>query len=817
MLGVWVGCLWAADAPENFGDQGWPRIHQKGDMRVVVNQPQLDSWKDYKEIKARAAIAVTPAAGAKTEYGIMTLDAKSYVYQGSRQVQISEPIFTFRFPDADAAAAQKLEQIVRGAMPDKTSVWVSLDRMLAYLDGHQAAQPEAKVSLDPPLIFYSDTPAILVIFMGKPKFQMIKGTSLMAASNTNWDIFLDSASSQYYLLDGESWMTAPDPIKGPWTAAKSAPAEIAKLPDDENWKPVRAAYPGKPAEVTPAVFATTTPAELIVTDGPPEYSPIAGTKLMEVTNSNSTLIHFPPEGNHYYLVAGRWFRALELGATWKPATTDLPSEFLKIPAEGPLAAVRAAVSGTIEASDAVLLASAPEMAEIKKSATIEVAYDGDPAFAPIDQSKMSYATNTAEQVIQIGNQYYCCHQGVWFISNSPNGPWTACVAVPPEIYTIPATHPMHNVTYVYIYDTDDDDITVGYTAGYLGEYVYNGVLMFGAGVIAGAIIADEWDDDDHYHYYPHYYSYGCDAHYDYGYGGYYRGATVYGPYGGAGRGSYYNPSSGTWARGGYRYGPNNAVWAGEAYNPRTDTYVARAGGSGNYGSWGRTYVQHDDEWARAGHKSTDQGSAGWIQTSNDAGAIRVDTDRREGTVAKDDDGNLYVGNDGNVYRKDDDGNWAKREDGEWNSVERPDNAPRPSANDTPPYYANSSQRPGSSDSASSRLDQARANTTDRPTTLPSGSTARTQPSTTASSRDMTWSGRDSSADLPSQLDRQASARSYGNSAVSRSSSSGLSRSSYSSSRSSTSSSSRSSSYSRSSSSSRSSGGSRGGSSRGGRR
>ena len=61
---------------------------------------------------------------------------------------------------------------------------------------------------------------------------------------------------------------------------------------------------------------------------------------------------------------------------------------------------------------------------------------------------MEYAANTPDKVIKVGDVYYLCLQGVWFMSPNPAGPWTTCTSVPQEIYTIPSSSPVYNVTYV---------------------------------------------------------------------------------------------------------------------------------------------------------------------------------------------------------------------------------------------------------------------------------------------------------------------------------------------------------------------------------
>ena len=89
-------------------------------------------------------------------------------------------------------------------------------------------------------------------------------------------------------------------------------------------------------------------------------------------------------------------------------------------------------------------------------------------------------------------------------------------------------------------------------------------------------------------------------------GTYGRSAVAYGPYGGVGVGARYNPRTGTYARGAAAYGPYGARGAGQAYNPRTGAYAQTRQGSNVYGSWGSTYVQRGDDWARTGARHQPQ-------------------------------------------------------------------------------------------------------------------------------------------------------------------------------------------------------------------
>ena len=95
----------------------------------------------------------------------------------------------------------------------------------------QQAEKPPEVALDntPPRIFVSARPASLVVFDGEPVLAPIAGTSLSFAVNTNWDVFFDSTTKTWYLLNNGGWLAAPD-AKGPWMPAGKLPPAFAALP-----------------------------------------------------------------------------------------------------------------------------------------------------------------------------------------------------------------------------------------------------------------------------------------------------------------------------------------------------------------------------------------------------------------------------------------------------------------------------------------------------------------------------------------------------------------------------------------------------------
>jgi hypothetical protein len=305
----------------------------------------------------------------------------------------------------------------------------------------------------------------------------------------------------------------------------------------------------------------------------------------------------------------------------------------------------------------------------------EVAYQGEPKFEPIEKTTVSRAVNTDKDIIKVGDLYYMCFQGVWFMAKSPTGPWEVTSSVPKQIYEIPVSSPVHNVTYVTVEDDDDDDewVTFATVAAYTGVMIAWGCAVWGS----GWYYPPYWGMGGMYPwYYPHYPSYGYGAWYNPWSGAYGRSAVAYGPYGGAGVSARYNPRTGTYSRGAAAWGPYGARGYGQAYNPRTGAYGATRQGSNVYGSWGTTAVQRGDQWAQTSRVTSNRTGDTARVTRGSGGGTAV-TSRGPGAdsgVVRTGSGDVYAGRDGNVYRREGDG-WQKYDNGGWNNVNRPENAP----------------------------------------------------------------------------------------------------------------------------------------------
>jgi len=712
-------------------DPGWPREITRNGVRLVYYQPQVDEWKNLRELRARFAFILTPANG-KPVVGVEEVRGDTRTDLERRTVLIDKiEIVNIRFPSLSGADETKLQDLLKSTFPGKPMT-VSLDRLIAGVQASQADTKTVAVKTNPPPIFVSTEPAILLTVEGVPVLAPIKGLQLQFVVNSNWDLFLEPAESRYYLLAGETWLTT-ESLSGSWTIPRMLPSELNKLPTGENWDHVRkaAAAGVKKSSKAPKVFYADQPAELIVFAGGPVYKEIPDTQLQYATNTDSWVFADSADSQIYYLVAGRWFRAPQLQGPWTYAGNDLPEDFQKIPENNnDLAEVLASIPGTPEAKDAVLLAQVPTTAVVKRAAAqaeAKVDYNGAPQFARIEGTTLSYATNADADVILVDETYYLCLNAIWFSSSAPTGPWTVVSAVPEVIYTIPPSSPVYHVTYVKVEGSTPDEVTCSYTAGYSGAYIAgaaaSATLVWGTGyyyppyIYPGAVPV----------YRPYYATYGVAAGY-YPYSGTYAvGGYAYGPYASAGRAAWYNPQTGGYGRA-YTtqtpYGGRTSAWG---YNPSTDTAWNTKQGHGYYSQWGTTTATRGGETYQAAHVATNYGNTAVAKGPN----------------------NVYAGHDGNVYKKDDNGDWSKWDDGGWQPVNKNQGTLSSQNKENQGTLSTQYKEAGSQNSKRGTKDQGTTGATNQPS---ANGTKRTS---------TTGSKGEGSNDSTSGLDQEASARQRG--------------------------------------------------------
>ncbi|HTE24620.1 hypothetical protein [Flavitalea sp.] len=709
LLAVIVIMLFAI--PGFSQDVTFPRQLTNEGSVLTMYQPQVDSWEQYKRLHYRMAFTLKPNQGQEVS-GVLYMSADTEANMETHRVVVNNfSTSKINFPSLEESDAKKMEETVRSFMSPDRSLVMSIEQIVACTPKVDTVKTVV-LNNNPPVIFTSKRPTLLLAVEGSPVRAPASKENLDYVVNAGYPLFFSTPDSAWYLYDGLGWQQAKE-SGGPWAFTAKIPVSLVNLAKDTNWTMLKGTVPAvsKPDKKMPGIFYSEKVAELILFEGEPAYKTISGTKLKFATNTTSDIFFSGSDKQFYYLTAGRWFSSNSLNGPWTYATPDLPADFAQIPESSPAAAVLPFVPGTEQAKDAVMIAQIPTTIQVNATEAakqVNIPYSGEPTFKPIDSTSLSYAVNTTEKVIKVNDTaYYACVKGIWFNSNTPNGPWQTSTSVPPVIYAQPVSSPVYNVTYVTQTVTSPNVIESSYTAGYLG--------VFAVAVPLGIMIAvgtGFYHPPFYYYppygypmYYPYAMTYGMYAYSPYHYGRvayhasynpntgmYGRSATAYGPYGKATVAQGYNPSTGTYARGASVSTPYGSRTTAQAYNPYTGASASTRQNSSPHAQWGSTTINNGKgQSASAGHITTAGGTTAAIRTK---------------------DGDMYASKNGELYRNTGNG---------WESAERPQ--PKVNPNNTSGTAANPSvsNRQANTPSASTRdLNGPSAST--RPANTPSAST-----------------------------------------------------------------------------------------------
>jgi hypothetical protein len=698
------------DSDQSPGGEPWPRQIRAQGATIQIYQPQVDHWTGNK-LDAYAAIAIQNQGSKTKTYGVIWFTARTEVDKVNRLVTLDDFKLTRRnFPSLPNNGSQ-YEQAFETNMPSTRTIPLDLLETSLSMAGAFDVQKTFLLNNQAPNIIFSTTPAVLGLIDGPPALRPA-GDNLQKVINTHALIIFDPSKQLFYLALMDGWMEAPG-IAGPWSPAKHAPTRSldnlrrTAQANDQNQvlgNPEQSLKEAFEDGDAPAVHVSTGPAELLLTEGQPQFTPIPGTALLYVENSGNDIFMNNFNQMFYVLVAGRWFisSSLENGSWVYVPGAELPSDFGEIPAYSPKASVLVSVPGTPQAKEALISNQIPQTATISRSeAKLDVKYYGGPNLQPIEGINLLYAANTAVPVIYVpGGNYYAVQNAVWFQSSNANGPWAVATSVPSEIYAIPPSSPVHYATYAYVYGFTPTTVYVGYTPGYYGTVVSSdGVVVYGTG----------WN-------YPPYigqlgwvpapYTYGVGAAFSWseaaGWGlGFGLGMAIgsacspwWGPVGGWGWGE----ATPAWGWGGYEgaaaanvygrwgntaYAATHAAWANRysgkyrtdaavsGYNPTTGRSYRGAGGTvingytNNYAAEARgasynaqTGVVHGVAAGVAGNAHTGEsvsGSRGFSYNTHTGSGVAHSGN------------NIYADHDGNIYKASPASGWQQHDGQGWRS------------------------------------------------------------------------------------------------------------------------------------------------------
>ena len=641
----------------------WPKEMKLADgSSLTIYQPQPESLNGNK-ITGRAAVSVRKNTGGEPIFGAIFYAGTITTDKASRMAELETlSITNVKFSgDAEKDKIDKMSAAIEKEAPT-WKIQFSIDDVAASIKKDNNTSSNNQFNNDPPKIIYTDKQTTLVLLDGAPKVQQDKDLDAERVVNSPNLIFKEGNFWNLYL--GGIWYMSSSVTDG-WKPNTSLSKKLQSV-NEQIKKQEKEANGGKENTEKPIVteiIVATSPTELLQSKGVIDYKTIQGTSLLYVGNSSNEIFKDINSQKTYVLLAGRWYNAPSINGPWAYVAADkLPADFSKIPEGSEKDGVLANVAGTDAAEEAKIDAEIPQTAKVdRKSASIKVEFDGAPKFKNIEGTSLKVAENSNVTVMQDqSGKYFALDNGIWFTASNANGPWQVANERPKDVENIPASSSAYNTKYVYVYNSTPDVVYVGYTAGYMGGYVYGPTIVYGTG----------------FYYTPWYGSvyYPRPVTWGFGFG--------YNPWTGWSMGVGFNVGFmhvGIGFGGGYGYGGG---WFGPAmYRP---PYRAPYYGGGYYGnrqSGGNTFVNNGNININTGNgniynnktgvstKNIDRTSIGNNNKINSNNKISTNkaTNNRVGSD-NNKANNVFSDKEGNVFQKDSKtNNWNQRDNktNEW--------------------------------------------------------------------------------------------------------------------------------------------------------
>jgi hypothetical protein len=632
-----------------WAQSDWPKtITVANGFIIKIYQPQPESFSG-NTLKSRSAISVVENSGEDPIFGVFWSTAKVETDRDSRQMSIeSVKVTELKIPaETNQFKTDLIKTSLESFIPKVAGV-MSLDEVLAQLD--QDIE-EDKLSRDLsnklPKVIYTSKPSMLVLIDGVPRLKKNKEWGLNVVVNSPFTI-VEGPRSGYYIYGGTHWYSAPSPT-GPYEFTKDkVPRKLRKIArhlQKSAFQSNDMTYGVTSDKRVYNIIVSTSPAVLIQSDGNPDLAPIEGTSLLYVKNSDNDIFVDTKSQLYYVLLSGRWYEAkgLNENSDWEYiASNKLPIDFAKIPEGSPKDNVLASVAGTNAAKEAVYDAQIPQTAKIdRRTANTHVVYDGPPQFEPITGTNLKYAVNTASTVLYNNAKYYALDNGIWFISDSPDGPWIVSTDRPDDVDEIPPTSPVYNAKYVHVYDATPDYVYMGYTPGYLNSYIDGSTVVYGSGYYY-----PPWDGDE---YYPLPWTWGFDMDYS--------------PWFGWGFGLGYDFD---WFNMDYGYGWSGwcgGWWGPAIYRPAYRSWGARYNSSRHGGYYGRNALNNGGKYLNMRYRNN--------LYANRSGIIPRDYGESFGNYNNrlfSAENAIFSDRHGNVFQRGGQGIWQQRMNRQWSPV-----------------------------------------------------------------------------------------------------------------------------------------------------
>ena len=231
-----------AASPELDTLTNYPRIEQYADGSVQVDFPSLESWPEFRLLKAWIPVEVSLAGDKQARVGSAYVQAVTDIDFEQRTVSITG-LTVLKTNFADQSNSESVTGLVSRAFQGRESI-VPLDVLLRLLPEDFEIPGQrigvAGLKFDPPAIVVSEKPLKLLSIDKEPVRAPIDGTELEYVVNTNWNVFYYRPDEKWFVLNDTAWQQNNYLSTGGWTTTDSLPADFDTLALNDHWQIGRA-------------------------------------------------------------------------------------------------------------------------------------------------------------------------------------------------------------------------------------------------------------------------------------------------------------------------------------------------------------------------------------------------------------------------------------------------------------------------------------------------------------------------------------------------------------------------------------------------
>ncbi len=192
--------------------------------------------------------------------------------------------------------------------------------------------------------------------------------------------------------------------------------------------------------IWPRILVSTGPAILIRVDGDPIMSPIPGTELQFVANTDWDIFFHTTVYRYFLRISRTWYESFSLVGPWTERRTPLPRGFDAIPKEHPRSHVRRFLNSRPMRAD-----ERPYVYVATEPATL-ILIQGEPRLQAIPGTRFSWVTNTQADLFVARDGILLLNEGRWFAARTLEGPWVGRGSLgPAELAGLGANHPKGHV------------------------------------------------------------------------------------------------------------------------------------------------------------------------------------------------------------------------------------------------------------------------------------------------------------------------------------------------------------------------------------